>query len=186
MRCLGNWGKLLEIGKYDILKGTPLSMRPMLNNISFEGIDVDRVMNHSDSTEVLPQPEPLPCTTRSSSFAVLCVKVLSRSLLTPGAELCCMLQLAELNQLVADGLASGEVKPLPVTVFPRTEIEEAFRYMASGTPLQQPTQIEALHPADQQMPALHIVPLPQSQIQIRGRCWPGCYCLIIPTGCGLP
>ena len=46
-----------------------------------------------------------------------------------------MLQLAELNQLVADGLASGEVKPLPVTVFPRTEIEEAFRYMASGTPL---------------------------------------------------
>ena len=54
VRCLGNWGKLLEIGKYDILKGTPLSMRPMLNNISFEGIDVDRVMNHSDSTEVVP------------------------------------------------------------------------------------------------------------------------------------
>ena len=53
VRCLGNWGKLLEIGKYDILKGTPLSMRPMLNNISFEGIDVDRVMNHPDSTEVL-------------------------------------------------------------------------------------------------------------------------------------
>ena len=52
VRCLGNWGKLLEIGKYDILQGTPLSMRPMLNNISFEGIDVDRVMNHPDSTEV--------------------------------------------------------------------------------------------------------------------------------------
>ena len=52
MRCLGNWGKLLEIGKYDILKGTPLSMRPMLNNVSFEGIDVDRVMNHPESTEV--------------------------------------------------------------------------------------------------------------------------------------
>lgn len=52
VRCLGNWGKLLEIGKYDILQGTPLSMRPMLNNISFEGIDVDRVMNHPESTEV--------------------------------------------------------------------------------------------------------------------------------------
>ena len=52
MRCLGHWGKLLEIGKYDILQGTPLSMRPMLNNISFEGIDVDRVMNHTESTEV--------------------------------------------------------------------------------------------------------------------------------------
>ena len=54
VRCLGNWGKLLEIGKYDILKGTPLSMRPMLNNVSFHGIDVDRVMNHADSTEVQP------------------------------------------------------------------------------------------------------------------------------------
>ena len=41
-------------------------------------------------------------------------------------------QLAELNQYVTDGLASGEVKPLPVTIFPRTDIEEAFRYMASG------------------------------------------------------
>ena len=50
-------------------------------------------------------------------------------------KLFCILQLAELNQLVADGIASGEVKPLPVTVFPRTEIEEAFRYMASGNPL---------------------------------------------------
>ena len=54
MRCLGNWGKLLEIGKYDILRNTPIPMRPMLNNISYEGIDVDRVMNHPDSTEVTP------------------------------------------------------------------------------------------------------------------------------------
>ena len=88
VRCLGNWGKLLEIGKYDILKGTPLSMRPMLNNISFEGIDVDRVMNHSDSTEVLPQPKPLPCTTRSFVFAALCIKGLSWSLQTSGASSC--------------------------------------------------------------------------------------------------
>ena len=42
------------------------------------------------------------------------------------------MQLAELNALVAAGLASGEVKPLPVTVYPRTEVEEAFRYLASG------------------------------------------------------
>ena len=56
VRCLGNWGKLLEIGKYDILQGTPLSMRPMLNNIAFEGIDVDRVMNHPESTEVNTHP----------------------------------------------------------------------------------------------------------------------------------
>lgn len=42
------------------------------------------------------------------------------------------MQLAELNQLVSDGLASGEVRPLPINVFPRTDIEEAFRFMASG------------------------------------------------------
>lgn len=52
VRCLGNWGKLLEIGKYDILNHTNLDMRPMLNNVAFEGIDVDRVMNHPESTEV--------------------------------------------------------------------------------------------------------------------------------------
>lgn len=42
------------------------------------------------------------------------------------------MQLAALNQLVTEGLASGEVKPLPVTVFNRSETEEAFRYLASG------------------------------------------------------
>lgn len=46
-----------------------------------------------------------------------------------------ILQLAALNQLVTDGIASGEVKPLPVTVYNRTEVEEAFRYLASGQPL---------------------------------------------------
>ena len=94
-------------------------MRPKLNNISFEGIDVDRVMNHSDSTEVLPQPKPLPCTTRSFC---LCCAVYQRTVLESANfrsfKLFCILQLAELNQLVADGIASGEVKPLPVTVFP--------------------------------------------------------------------
>ena len=52
MRCIGHNGRLLEIGKYDILKGTQLSMKPMLNNIAYEGIDVDRVMNSKDTAEV--------------------------------------------------------------------------------------------------------------------------------------
>jgi hypothetical protein len=45
VRCLADNGRLLEIGKYDILKGTPLSMRPMLRNVAFEGIDLDRITN---------------------------------------------------------------------------------------------------------------------------------------------
>lgn len=43
-----------------------------------------------------------------------------------------VLQAHELHGLLASGLKSGEVRPLPVTVFPRTDAEEAFRYLASG------------------------------------------------------
>ena len=41
VRCLAANGHLLEIGKYDILKGTALSMRPMHDNITFHGINLD-------------------------------------------------------------------------------------------------------------------------------------------------
>ncbi|EIE19938.1 hypothetical protein COCSUDRAFT_44339 [Coccomyxa subellipsoidea C-169] len=48
VRCIASYGKLLEIGKYDILKGTGLSMRPLLRNIDFQGIDLDRVFNDGE------------------------------------------------------------------------------------------------------------------------------------------
>ena len=54
VRCLGKFGKLLEIGKYDILKGTPLSMKPLLQNVQFIGIDLDRVATGSDNREASP------------------------------------------------------------------------------------------------------------------------------------
>ena len=50
VRCLANRGRLLEIGKYDILKGTALSMRPLLHNIGYDGIDLDRIFNDADDT----------------------------------------------------------------------------------------------------------------------------------------
>ena len=57
MRCISSYGKLLEIGKYDILKGTGLSMRPLLRNIEFQGIDLDRVFNDGeDPAQVLFVP----------------------------------------------------------------------------------------------------------------------------------
>ena len=43
MRCLAPYGRLLEIGKYDVLAGTALSMQPLDRNIAFEGIDLDRL-----------------------------------------------------------------------------------------------------------------------------------------------
>ena len=43
MRCIAPHGHLLEIGKYDILKQTGLSMRPLHYNISFQGVDLDNL-----------------------------------------------------------------------------------------------------------------------------------------------
>ncbi|XP_055683221.1 fatty acid synthase-like [Lutzomyia longipalpis] len=38
----------------------------------------------------------------------------------------------EIKQLIYDGIESGAVRPLPRTVFNNQEVEEAFRFMASG------------------------------------------------------
>lgn len=40
--------------------------------------------------------------------------------------------LAEVMQMVKDGIKDKDVKPLDRTVFSRKEVEEAFRYMAKG------------------------------------------------------
>ncbi|XP_018305602.1 fatty acid synthase [Mycetomoellerius zeteki] len=37
-----------------------------------------------------------------------------------------------LCKMVADGLENGTIKPIQVKIFPKTDIKEAFRYMASG------------------------------------------------------
>ncbi|XP_058059390.1 fatty acid synthase [Anopheles bellator] len=40
--------------------------------------------------------------------------------------------IAEVVRLVADGIASGAVRPLPTSLFTETQVEQAFRFMASG------------------------------------------------------
>ncbi|XP_036143017.1 fatty acid synthase-like [Monomorium pharaonis] len=37
-----------------------------------------------------------------------------------------------LRKMITDGFENGTIKPIQVKVFPKTDIEEAFRYMASG------------------------------------------------------
>jgi len=37
-----------------------------------------------------------------------------------------------LSKMIADGLRNGTIKPIQAKVFRKTEIEDAFRYMASG------------------------------------------------------
>jgi hypothetical protein len=43
VRCLAPYGRLLEIGKADVLGGARLPMAPLDRNIAFEGIDLDRL-----------------------------------------------------------------------------------------------------------------------------------------------
>ena len=61
VRCLAANGRLLEIGKYDILKGTPLSMRTMIRNISYEGIDLARVANDPANVDEVKTPCARSC-----------------------------------------------------------------------------------------------------------------------------
>eukprot|EP00884_Botryococcus_braunii_P006101 jgi/Botrbrau1/15492/Bobra.43_2s0109.1 len=38
----------------------------------------------------------------------------------------------ELHKIMSEGLANGEVKPLPFTIFARSQTEDAFRYLSKG------------------------------------------------------
>ena len=42
------------------------------------------------------------------------------------------LQAWEVNRLLAEGVASGEVVPLPLNVFPKEQAPDAFRFLAAG------------------------------------------------------
>ena len=45
---------------------------------------------------------------------------------------CMGVQFMELRTLLEAGIASREVRPLPVTIFPRSSAKEAFRYLGKG------------------------------------------------------
>jgi len=51
VRCLAPYGRLLEIGKYDVLGGGSLPMQPLDRNIAFEGIDLDRLFFDGTAAE---------------------------------------------------------------------------------------------------------------------------------------
>ena len=43
-------------------------------------------------------------------------------------------QIKELHLLMTEGINSGEVQPLPATVYAASVAEDAFRYMSKGKP----------------------------------------------------
>ena len=181
MRCLGDRGRLLEIGKYDILKGAALSMRPLLRNIAFDGIDLDRVFNDADDTaEVCAPPSWHPhC---SLSRLQLCFPPPPVHSPAAGTPQCCSspaalkkngVQIVALHKLMGEGILSGEVRPLPLTIFTHARAEEAFRFLATGVPpLLMASQHRCAH-----------APRKQAQLhsQITDRWYPYPACLQAPT-----
>lgn len=60
VRCLAPYGRLLEIGKYDVLGGGALPMQPLDRNIAFEGIDLDRLLfDGAAADQARPAPASL-------------------------------------------------------------------------------------------------------------------------------
>ena len=152
VRCLADNGRLLEIGKYDILKGTPLSMRPMLRNCAFEGIDLDRIVNDPSNITEVPTLADVACQDgRSPNLPHGNTSCLTESMLVSGNSVLsymigglwwkdlfvlsafCSLQAWEVHALLAAGIVSGEVVPLPLNRFARKDAGNAFRFMAAGT-----------------------------------------------------
>ena len=97
VRCIAYRGHLLEIGKYNIIKGTPLSMAPMHQNVSFQGIDLDTIILCLDKDEV-----------QAACIYSLCVAVVPFSRVCPVAP-CMVVLLAALDQVCDDVSDSGIV-----------------------------------------------------------------------------
>jgi acyl transferase domain-containing protein/surfactin synthase thioesterase subunit/acyl carrier protein len=90
LSVLGDYGRFLELGKLDIDKNSNIGLKPFDRNISFSGVDLDRLLAQ--------KPE--------------LVGALFQDLLS----------------LFTD----GHLQPLPQQNFDITQIQEAFRYMASA------------------------------------------------------
>ena len=54
MECLSQFGRLLEIGKYDMANRSSLPMHNMLKGVSYEGIVLDQLWKASGTTKQVP------------------------------------------------------------------------------------------------------------------------------------
>ncbi|XP_061706492.1 fatty acid synthase-like [Cydia pomonella] len=92
LRCLGQGGRFLEVGKLDLSANSALGMAVLLKNATVHGVLLDALFGEAaDHTEK-----------------------------------------AEMMQCVKIGIATGAVRPLPTIVYANDQLEQAFRYMATG------------------------------------------------------
>lgn len=68
----------------------------------------------------------------------------------------------EVFKMLSDGINSGVVQPLPTTIFPATQPEEAFRYMAQGKHVG-----KVLLQIRQEEPQLDVMPKPERLLAVR-------------------
>uniref|UniRef100_A0A182XBL3 Fatty acid synthase n=1 Tax=Anopheles quadriannulatus TaxID=34691 RepID=A0A182XBL3_ANOQN len=90
VRCLGKYGKFLEIGKYDMANDSKLGLNRFLRALSFTAVLVDFLFT-------APQEEKMV-----------------------------------LRNMLDKDIKSGVIVPLKTNVFPAGDIEQAFRFLASG------------------------------------------------------
>ncbi|CAD6995488.1 unnamed protein product [Ceratitis capitata] len=90
VRCLGQGGHFLEIGKFDMSNDTKIGMSCFLKEITFHAVLADRLEFASDE------------------------------------------DIQYLKRMVDEGIENGVIQPLPSTIFPANEIEQAFRHLIGG------------------------------------------------------
>ncbi|XP_062126451.1 fatty acid synthase [Drosophila sulfurigaster albostrigata] len=90
VRCLGQSGHFLEIGKFDMANDSKLGLGAFLKELTFHAVLADSLLVASDE------------------------------------------DIWHLKNLIDLDIASGIIQPLPVTVFPAHEIEQAFRHLIGG------------------------------------------------------
>ena len=108
VRCLGKGGKFLEIGKFDMEKDSNIGLGHFLKEISFHSVLADNLFDAPlDEKEV----------------AILVIFF---------SKIYFFLSSQILHQRIENDIKRGIIKPLKTNVFPADEIEQAFRFLASG------------------------------------------------------
>lgn len=90
IKCLGQEGKFLEIGKFDMANDNKIGLGHFLNEISFNAILLDNLFVAGDERKKV------------------------------------------IHEFLYRDIRNGVVVPLKTTVFAANEVEQAFRYLASG------------------------------------------------------
>jgi NADPH:quinone reductase-like Zn-dependent oxidoreductase len=109
-KCVARFGKMMEIGKRDIVGHASLSMAPMVQNRSLISVDLAEILEYQPheckrSVEIELEERFQEMETDQNRLLEQCV----------------------------DLIKSGAIEPIrPVRVFPATEIAQGFRYIQAG------------------------------------------------------